>query len=97
MNPSIPTGTATETRPPSSAAPRRARRALLFALVALVASLALASLAPAFQTPPEKPVFAKPELSREWRGHLPDLNVDSMFRRDMPRQGSFQDAFRTPR
>lgn len=93
MNPSIPT------RPPTSSPARthRVRRALLFAVVALVASLALASLAPAFQTPPERPVFENPELSPEWRGERPDFDADSMFRHDMPRQGSFQDAFRRPR
>jgi len=93
MNPSVPTRIPN----PSSTTFRRARRALLFALVALVASLAVASLAPAFQTPPERPAFSRPELSREWRGQRPDLNLDHMFRRDMPRQGSFQDAFRSPR
>lgn len=75
------------------------RRALGLALAGaiLVAGVAVAGLAPAAQTPPEIKEFPQRQLDLEWRGHRPDLNVDHMFRRDMPRQRSFQDAFRRPR
>jgi hypothetical protein len=63
----------------------------------LVGSLMLSSLAPAAHRGPESKVPPANELPREWRGHRPDLDVDGMFRRDMPRQGSFQDAYRRPR
>ena len=73
---------------------------LVLALVVgatLIGSVMLSSLAPAFVDQPATKVYPVPELSREWRGARPDLNLDHMFRQDMPRQRSFQDVFRRPR
>ena len=69
---------------------------LLFAVI-LGAGLTMvvSKLAPAAVSEPEPRVFAHPQLSLEWGPARPDF--DSMFRRDMPRQRSWEDAFQRPR
>ena len=89
--------TSTNTSPSAQRVRARRRMGLGIAGALAAATLVAAGLAPASQAPPEIPEYPERTLSREWRGHRPDLNVDQMFRRDMPRQRSFHDAFRRPR
>lgn len=63
----------------------------------LIGAVMISSLAPAASDEPPALAFPEHQLSREWRGQRPDLNFDHMFRADMPRQKSFQDAYRRPR